>query len=431
MAHHEDGKEAVEEGIDISTYRSNQYSTAMDDDDERVRSPTERNPRETHSRDSDNDASTFPSALSRANTYDGDEDVMEQEDRTELKRIATALSRRQSHVAAPTRRQSVGLGTVDEYDATLDPDRREFDLSKWLHRFIRELGEKGLAERQIGVSFRNLDVFGSGDAIQLQATVGSVFTSPLRLGELFSFGKKEPKQILRSFNGLVKSGELLVVLGRPGSGCSTLLKSVCGELHGLSVGENSSISYNGIPQKQMKKEFRGEAIYNQEVDHSFDANTQLMANSPYRSTNTFLTLLSGKPSNLRPLFELHPIVSMTCLAANTVVTLPRLSWQYLVSLIHTIPKSATILFAEYLEVKESVSASRRWFWPARRFLLGIIGSSTYSCIHDAFLTVCQHSRSRLSNGFQIRQSTPNGRRSGQSCPRRCHLPGQSGHLRSF
>ncbi|KAL7954954.1 ABC-2 type transporter domain-containing protein [Trichoderma compactum] len=259
MAHHEDGKEVVEEGFGSSTHH--QSSAIVKD--ERSESPIER---ETHSSDSDNDASTFPSALSRSNTCN--EESMEQEDKTELKRIATALSRRQSQVAAP-HRQSTGLGTVDEYDATLDPDRREFDLSKWLLRFIRELGETGLADRQIGVSFRNLDVFGSGSAIQLQNTVGSVLTAPLRLGEFFSFGKKEPKHILHNFNGLVKSGELLIVLGRPGSGCSTLLKSICGELHGLNVGEKSDISYNGIPQKQMKKEFRGEAIYNQEVDRHF------------------------------------------------------------------------------------------------------------------------------------------------------------------
>ncbi|KAL6889085.1 ABC-2 type transporter domain-containing protein [Trichoderma evansii] len=271
MAQNEDAKEVVDGGLErneISTHRSNQMLISAEDYDEGEGSSAERSPRETHSRDSDNDASTFPSALSRSNTYDG-ESIMAQDDRTELKRIATALSRRQSSVAAPTRRQSVGLGTVDEYDATLDPDRREFDLSKWLLRFIRELGEKGLSDRQIGVSFRNLDVYGSGDAVQLQQTVGSVLLAPLRIGELFSFGKKEPKHILNNFNGLVKSGELLVVLGRPGSGCSTLLKSICGELHGLNLGEGSNISYNGIPQKQMKKEFKGEAIYNQEVDKHF------------------------------------------------------------------------------------------------------------------------------------------------------------------
>ncbi|PON27717.1 ABC-2 type transporter [Trichoderma gamsii] len=268
MALNEDAKGAVDgtlERDETPAHQSNRYLDTSESDDEGS-SSAERGP--PHSRDSDNDASTFPSALSRSNTYGG-ESIMEQDDRTELKRIATALSRRQSSVAAPTRRQSVGLGAVEEYDATLDPDRREFELSKWLQHFIRELGEKGLSDRQIGVSFRNLDVYGSGDAIQLQQTVGDIFMAPLRIGEFFSFGKKEPKHILNNFNGLVKSGELLVVLGRPGSGCSTLLKSVCGELHGLALGESSNISYNGIPQKQMKKEFRGEAIYNQEVDKHF------------------------------------------------------------------------------------------------------------------------------------------------------------------
>lgn len=264
MALNEDAKGVLDgtlERNETPAHHDNRYLDTSESDDEGS-SSAERGP--PHSRDSDNDASTFPSALSRSNTYGG-ESIMEQDDRTELKRIATALSRRQSSVAAPAHRQSVGLGAVEEYDATLDPDRREFELSKWLQHFIQELSEKGLSDRQIGVSFRNLDVYGSGDAIQLQQTVGDVIMAPLRIGEFFSFGKKEPKHILNSFNGLVKSGELLVVLGRPGSGCSTLLKSVCGELHGLNLGENSNISYNGIPQKRMKKEFRGEAIYNQEV----------------------------------------------------------------------------------------------------------------------------------------------------------------------
>jgi ATP-binding cassette subfamily G (WHITE) protein 2 (PDR) len=266
MALNDDNKEALDgtfERNETPSHHSNRYFNTTESYDEGGDSSAGRSPRETHSRDSDNDASTFPSALSRSDTYGG-ESIMEQDDRTELKRIATALSRRQSNVAAPTS-QSVGLGAVEEYDATLDPDRREFDLPKWLQHFIRELGEKGLSDRRIGVSFRNLDVFGSGDAVQLQQTVGSVLMAPLRFGEFFSFGKKETKHILNNFNGLVKSGELLVVLGRPGSGCSTLLKSVCGELHGLNLGETSNISYNGITQKQMKKEFRGEAIYNQEV----------------------------------------------------------------------------------------------------------------------------------------------------------------------
>jgi ATP-binding cassette subfamily G (WHITE) protein 2 (PDR) len=131
------------------------------------------------------------------------------------------------------------------------------------------VSDKGISRKGTGVAFRNLDVFGSGSALQIQDTVGSFATAPLRLGEMFSFGPKEPKHILHRFDGLLRQGEMLIVLGRPGSGCSTLLKTLTGELHGLKVGDKSSVYYKGIPQKQMQKEFRGEAVYNQEVDKHF------------------------------------------------------------------------------------------------------------------------------------------------------------------
>lgn len=53
-------------------------------------------------------------------------------------------------------------------------------------------------------------------------------------------------QILRDFEGLVKSGELLVVLGKPGSGCSTLLKTITGETHGFFIDSGSTINYQGV-----------------------------------------------------------------------------------------------------------------------------------------------------------------------------------------
>ncbi|KAH6952434.1 ABC-2 type transporter-domain-containing protein [Ilyonectria sp. MPI-CAGE-AT-0026] len=86
---------------------------------------------------------------------------------------------------------------------------------------------------------------------------------------MFSFKKKEHKPILHRYDGILDSRELLIVLGRPGSGCSTPLKTMTGQLHGLHVGEKSTISYNRIPQKEMIKEFKGETTYNQEVDRHF------------------------------------------------------------------------------------------------------------------------------------------------------------------
>ncbi|KAI5464906.1 ABC-2 type transporter-domain-containing protein [Mariannaea sp. PMI_226] len=186
--------------------------------------------------------------------------ALEPSDRDELMRIANVLSRRHSFATTPE---------GDENAPFLDPQSDQFSLEKWLRNFVTTLRDQNITAKQTGVAFKDLNVSGTGAAVQVQETVGSMLLAPLRLGELFSFGKKEHKQILRNFDGLIHSGELLIVLGRPGSGCSTLLKSLCGELHGLSVDSNSSIHYNGIPQKLMKKEFKGEAIYNQEVDRHF------------------------------------------------------------------------------------------------------------------------------------------------------------------
>lgn len=77
--------------------------------------------------------------------------------------------------------------------------------------------------------------------------------APLRFREFF--GKSPEKTILNEFEGVLKTGEMLIVLGRPGSGCSTLLKTLMGELSGLDMKEQSEIHYNGmvhyVKQKSM------------------------------------------------------------------------------------------------------------------------------------------------------------------------------------
>ena len=62
---------------------------------------------------------------------------------------------------------------------------------------------------------------------------------------------------------------MLVVLGRPGSGCSTLLKTISGETHGFFIDQKSEINYQGIPMEKMHNDFRGECIYQAEVDVHF------------------------------------------------------------------------------------------------------------------------------------------------------------------
>lgn len=163
-------------------------------------------------------------------------------------------------------------GTLDGLEVTdevFDPKSPKFDLKTWIRMSLRLSEEQGLKVKRAGLVFKNVNVSGSGSALNIQGTVGSMFTAPLRINNLLNIGHTKHKQILHDFNGLMKSGELLIVLGRPGSGCSTLLKSITGQMHGLTLEEGSTIHYNGIEQKKMLKEFKGEVIYNQEVDKHF------------------------------------------------------------------------------------------------------------------------------------------------------------------
>ncbi|KAI5241291.1 putative ABC multidrug transporter [Aureobasidium subglaciale] len=151
----------------------------------------------------------------------------------------------------------------------IDPSSKDFSLDKWLRAFIKDFDAESVKATRAGIVWRDLSVSGSGAALQLQDTVAGIALKPLAtIKSLFS-RSGERKHILRNFNGNLKSGELLIVLGRPGSGCSTFLKSLCGETTGLHIDDGSIIHYNGVDQKQMMKEFKGEVVYNQEVDKHF------------------------------------------------------------------------------------------------------------------------------------------------------------------
>lgn len=163
------------------------------------------------------------------------------------------------------------LEGIELGDPILDPTSEKFDHYKWARMMLKLMDKEGFPRPpSTGVVFENLNVSGSGSALQYQNNVGSVVLAPFWPQEYLSFIRPGPeKQILRNFDGLLRSGELLLALGRPGSGCSTLLKILSGELHGLKLRKSSEIQYNGISMEKMHSEFKGEVLYNQEVDRHF------------------------------------------------------------------------------------------------------------------------------------------------------------------
>src|ERR1700761_4917836 len=86
----------------------------------------------------------------------------------------------------------------------------------------------------LDVIFQDLTVFGVATPSNTQETVLSVLEVAFRRLTGTSI-KPENRTILHNLQGRVRSGELLAVIGRPGSGCSTFLKTIAGELNGLVV----------------------------------------------------------------------------------------------------------------------------------------------------------------------------------------------------
>lgn len=56
---------------------------------------------------------------------------------------------------------------------------------------------------------------------------------------------------------------MCLVLGCPGSGCSTFLKAVANERASYAA-VRGDIRYAGIDHVEMKKHYKGEVVYNQE-----------------------------------------------------------------------------------------------------------------------------------------------------------------------
>ena len=209
----------------------------------------------------------------------------------------------------------------------LDPTSGKFSARAWTKNLvgIQSRDPERYPGRTAGVAYKSLSAHGFGQPTDYQKTFGNY---PLEFANLFKQligqSQKTKIQILRDFDGLVKSGEMLVVLGRPGSGCSTLLKTISGEIDGFFVSDDSYINYQGsmyswniqllpcsrnfwcnvftfkgsdvqhqevsiltisfhllsllfrahadkttVPMKTMHNDFRGECIYQAEVDIHF------------------------------------------------------------------------------------------------------------------------------------------------------------------
>ncbi|KAL1960694.1 hypothetical protein VTO42DRAFT_6524 [Malbranchea cinnamomea] len=123
----------------------------------------------------------------------------------------------------------------------------------------------GLGERKLGVTWQNLTV----EAISADAAINENSLSQFNIPKLIGEARHKPplKTILKDSHGCVKPGEMLLVLGRPGSGCTTLLRILSNKRNGY-VSVSGDVRYGSLDYKEAAQ-YRGQIVMNTEEELFF------------------------------------------------------------------------------------------------------------------------------------------------------------------
>ena len=171
--------------------------------------------------------------------------------------------------------QANGFGRRDTQATASSAGEEQDEINKLMSRMFGHTRQEASEEektRHLGVVFKNLTVKGQGLGAALQPSVGDFFMNPVHLiknlvtrGPKAAAGKPPVRTLIDDFSGCVKPGEMLLVLGRPGSGCSTFLKMLGNQRFGYEE-ITGDVKYGGTDANEMAKKYRSEVLYNPEDD---------------------------------------------------------------------------------------------------------------------------------------------------------------------
>ncbi|KAG0005760.1 hypothetical protein BGZ80_009616 [Entomortierella chlamydospora] len=156
-------------------------------------------------------------------------------------------------------------------------DNGDFDLTDYLRDVIPRAEDAGIKRRNLGVVWENLEVLGEGVGAQYISTFATPFIGLTNLINPYFWAKKAfsksesprtvTKTILHPMNGYCKDGEMILVLGRPGAGCSTLLRVLANDRKNYKK-VNGDVTYGPFSAEEISL-YRGEVLYNQEDDFHY------------------------------------------------------------------------------------------------------------------------------------------------------------------
>ncbi|GBE83477.1 pleiotropic drug resistance ABC transporter [Sparassis latifolia] len=200
-------------------------------------------------------------------------DMFDPSGMSDLRQTLTHMS---THAQSPRSPHSGRLGEGKrksdsvsvETEATLTPVDGPFDFEKTLRQIIKKSDKSDIKRRELGVVFQDLRVRGLGASATYQPTLGSVLSPLYLIEKVMELRHPHVRDLLSGFEGVVRPGEMLLVLGRPGAGCSTFLRTLANQRSDFYAVEGD-VSYDSFTPAQIHRSHRGDVQYSPEDDVHF------------------------------------------------------------------------------------------------------------------------------------------------------------------
>lgn len=177
-----------------------------------------------------------------------------------------------SRTQSSSRSTMVAKAEAPPTEKKFSPDEKNDDDLKFIsdikdyHNQTDENVGKG---RKLGVTWKNLTV----QAVTATATVNENAISQFNIPRAIKETRRGPpmQSILQDSHGCVKPGEMLLVLGRPGSGCTTLLKMLSNRREGYAS-VSGDVKFGSLDHKEAGR-YRGQIVMNTEEELFFPSLT--------------------------------------------------------------------------------------------------------------------------------------------------------------
>ncbi|KAK9785219.1 putative ABC-2 type transporter [Seiridium cardinale] len=160
---------------------------------------------------------------------------------------------------------------MDSEGTLTDNDRSSYEKDdSWALKpdiaAVKERDQRsGFPSRELGITWENLTV----KAVSADAAIHENVATQFNIPKLIQESRRKPplKTILDGTHGCVKPGEMLLVLGRPGSGCTTLLGLLANRREGFAS-VSGDVHYGSMNAKEAAK-YRGQIVMNTEEELFF------------------------------------------------------------------------------------------------------------------------------------------------------------------